>query len=158
MEIQKTRYRRKITGNGIKIPILKSALVQRINRRLARENQYSDFLPAQLHVARGRYQQVGRYYITLTAPAKARRASSLADIPTIARRPVGERSLIQRLNRRLAKDSQKLCMSRSRAAEAEFGKFSVADTATGEVTASIIEVEGLARDLGVLRPWEELED
>ena len=79
----------------------------------------------------------------------------LAYIETRARVPVGERSLIQRLNRRLAKDHQKLFMSRSRAAEAEFGKFYVADTASGEVIASIIDLKGLGRDLGVLRPWEE---
>jgi hypothetical protein len=55
------------------------------------------------------------------------------NIETSARVPVGERSLVQRLNRRLIKDHQKICMSRSRAAEAEFGKFYIADTATGEV-------------------------
>ncbi len=79
-------------------------------------------------------------------------------IETRARVPVGERSLIQRLNRRLAKDNRKLFMSRSRAAEAEFGKFYIADTATGEVTASIIDLEGLGRDLGMLHLWEQLED
>ncbi len=61
----------------------------------------------------------------------------LVHIETSARVPVGERSLVQRINRRLAKDHQKLFMSRSRAAEAEFGKFYIVGTATGEVTASM---------------------
>ncbi len=77
-------------------------------------------------------------------------------IETSPRVPVGERSLIQRLNRRLAKDSQKLYASRSRAAVSNFGKFYIADTSTGEITASLIDLEGLARDLGVLHPWESL--
>ncbi len=64
----------------------------------------------------------------------------LAHIETSPRVPVGERSLIQRLNRRLAKDSQKLCMSRSRAARSEFGKFYIADTASGEIAASLIDL------------------
>ena len=80
------------------------------------------------------------------------------NIETRARVPVGERSLVQRINRRLAKDHQKLFMSRSRAAEAEFGKFYIVGTTTGEITASIIDLEGLGRDLEELRPWEELED
>ena len=80
------------------------------------------------------------------------------NMETRARVPVGGRSLIQRLNRRLAKDHQKLFMSRSRAAEVEFGKFYIADTATGEVTASIINLERFGRDLGALHPWEELKD
>ena len=83
----------------------------------------------------------------------------LADIvETSPKVSVGTRALIQRLNRRLAKDSQKLCMSRSRAARSEFGKFYVADTATGEIAASIIDLEGLGRDLGVLHPWEQLQE
>ena len=69
------------------------------------------------------------------------------NIETSARVPVGERSLIQRLNRRLAKDSQKLFMSRSRAAEAELCKFYIADTASGEITASLIDLEGFGRVL-----------
>ncbi len=79
-------------------------------------------------------------------------------IETHARVPVGERSLIQRLNRRLAKDHQKICMSRSRAAEAEFGKLIIVNTATGEVTTSIINLERFGRDLGALHPWEESKD
>ena len=82
----------------------------------------------------------------------------LAHIETRARVPVGGRSLIQRLNRRLAKDHQKICMSRSRAAEAEFGKLIIVNTATGEVTTSIINLERFGRDLGALHPWEQLED
>ena len=82
----------------------------------------------------------------------------LAHIETRARVPVGERSLVQRLNRRLAKDHQKLCMSRSRAARSEFGKFYIADTATGEVTAALLDLQGLGRDLGVLQPWEQLQE
>ena len=80
------------------------------------------------------------------------------NMETRARVPVDGRSLIQRINRRLAKDNRKLFMSRSRAAEAEFGHFYIANTATGEVMASIIDLEGLWRDLEVLQPWEELED
>ena len=70
--------------------------------------------------------------------------------------PVTERALVQRLNRRLAKDSQKLCASRSPAAESDLGKFYVVDTAGGSIAACLFDLDGLGRDLGALQPWEEL--
>lgn len=69
------------------------------------------------------------------------------------------RALTQRLNRRLAKDDQAVRSPRGRASRSQWGDYFVVNTRGGVVDAKLTpkKLEAMARALGVLAEWEELE-
>ena len=71
--------------------------------------------------------------------------------------PVTERALFSRCNRALAKDGESLrrCRADSPAAN-ELGRYYTIDLHAGRVEAKHIELDELARELGVLADHEEL--
>ena len=71
--------------------------------------------------------------------------------------PVSTRALVQRINRKLQKDDEKLkaCRRDSRAYH-DLGDFYVVDVSTGFVTTKDIDLEGIGREMGVLKPYEHL--
>jgi hypothetical protein len=68
--------------------------------------------------------------------------------------PVGERALLQRLNRALAKDGQKICKSRG----SELGPYYTVDLARGAVVTKELDIIRFAREVGILREWEAVAD
>jgi hypothetical protein len=83
-------------------------------------------------------------------------------IPTkkaaIKKVPVTRRSLIARINRKLAHGSEKLCKSSPRC-ESTLGEYFIVSTDPHDGRAVLrmgVEVESYARKLGVLDVWEEL--
>jgi len=72
--------------------------------------------------------------------------------------PVGMRALTQRINRALAKDGQKLVTSRSNMEKSNFGNWYIVDISTNAVDAYHCELETLAKECGVLKPYEVFED
>jgi len=84
------------------------------------------------------------------------------------RAPVTERALVQRINRKLADDDQKLTKLRGRAAE-EFGDWVVVPIPNkaailghgrsgplSRIEQHGVDLEKMGRELQVLRPWEEM--
>ncbi|MGA3020308.1 MAG: hypothetical protein ABSF62_24575 [Bryobacteraceae bacterium] len=77
---------------------------------------------------------------------------------------ITERALFQRVNRKLNQDGEKLCTARSDSARQQLGRFYVVETgqqpkraASSGVAHVNVDLEKLARKLGVIQPWEELE-
>jgi hypothetical protein len=68
--------------------------------------------------------------------------------------PVTFRSMLQRLNRRLALDGKELRSARGRQAKKMFGDYVVIDVKTG--TSEKADPVKLARETGALRDWEEV--
>jgi hypothetical protein len=66
---------------------------------------------------------------------------------------VSERSLVQRVNRKLAKGGEVLKAGRGRDA----GEWYIVDLSLNAVVRHNVDVEALARELGALRPWESVE-
>ena len=71
--------------------------------------------------------------------------------------PVSPNVLIRRINRRISKNNQRLYTSRGPRAELDLGRHYI-NIRENSIVASLIDLEGLARDLGALQPWEELGD
>ena len=69
--------------------------------------------------------------------------------------PVSERALIQRINRKLAVDGEKLHRSREGSARMKLGEWFIVEESTG-ITAYHCDLEDLGRELGVLQEWETL--
>jgi hypothetical protein len=71
--------------------------------------------------------------------------------------PMSERALLARINRRLVKDGQKmkLCPPDSRWYN-DLGRYYVIDVSINGITAKDCDLEGWGRDLGCLKPYEEL--
>ena len=72
--------------------------------------------------------------------------------------PVSERALIARINRRLQKDGRFLRTARSRAVASSVGQYYVIDTDRNWIVWQNTDLEALGRELGVLQPWERLQD
>jgi hypothetical protein len=68
----------------------------------------------------------------------------------LKKRPVTWRAVVQRVNRRLAHDGEMLRADRSS------GEHYIVDIQRNAVTAQHVDVEELGRELGVIRPWEEV--
>jgi len=70
--------------------------------------------------------------------------------------PITMRALIQRINRKLAQDDEVLHAARSERARQDVGDYFVVDIRHGGINHKNVDVDALGRDLGVLRPWEEV--
>lgn len=71
---------------------------------------------------------------------------------------IAERALLARIQRRLKLDGQKLlkCRHQDPATYAQLGTYYIVDEHT--IVATHQEPETLGRELGVLKPYEKLED
>ena len=69
--------------------------------------------------------------------------------------PVTERALVQRVNRYLAEKSEMLRKWRS---GQHVGDYYLIDWTKHVVIKERVELESFARDLGILQPYESLED
>jgi hypothetical protein len=70
--------------------------------------------------------------------------------------PVTTRALIQRINRRLAREDEQLRASRGWRLESNVGRYYVLDLTRNVVTRIHVDIEALGRKLTVLRAWERL--
>jgi hypothetical protein len=70
---------------------------------------------------------------------------------------VSKRTLIQRINRRLAKSDKMLKVTRSENATFELGDYFVVDTRRNVIVSHHVKIEYLGREIEVLKPYEELE-
>lgn len=70
---------------------------------------------------------------------------------------VSERALTQRINRKLKQDGEVL--RRATAANAaSIGDYFIVDLTRNSIASQRVNPERLARELGVLKPWEELRE
>lgn len=72
--------------------------------------------------------------------------------------PVTTRATIQRINRKLAPDYQRLRVTRGERWRGELGDFFVVDEFHNTIAQTHVDVEALAKDMGVLRAWESKVD
>jgi len=72
--------------------------------------------------------------------------------------PVSYRAAIQRINRALAKDGRQLKASRGARATLDMGDFYIVDAGMNFVLEKDVDVEILARSLGVIKPYERVDD
>jgi hypothetical protein len=80
------------------------------------------------------------------------------NIDTFSPHHLSKRTIIRRINRKLAKNYEKLheCRKNSRA-YSNLGDYYIVDTYRNTIIRSSIEdFEGLARDVGVIAQWETL--
>lgn len=72
--------------------------------------------------------------------------------------PVGERAMLARLNRRLGSDglAVKSCREDSKAFEA-MGRYYQVDAKRNIVTATHLDIEKLAREMGLMEAWEKFQ-
>jgi hypothetical protein len=73
-----------------------------------------------------------------------------------ARVPVTERALIQRINRRLAKEDCQLRVSRGARAELELGRYYIIDPYRNVIENTHLGIEELGRELGCFGDFETL--
>ncbi len=79
--------------------------------------------------------------------------------PQAARVPVSERALVQRINRTLAKEGRSgevLRKTRPGRWATELGEYYVVDLDANSLLQTGTNVEELGRELGVLKPYEQL--
>jgi hypothetical protein len=69
---------------------------------------------------------------------------------------ITERALIQRINRRLKPDQEKLCTSRTEQARLDVGYYYVVNYSFNGIVQKDVDIEELARKLGVLKAYEEV--
>jgi hypothetical protein len=72
--------------------------------------------------------------------------------------PVTERALIQRVNRVLRSDGRILKVSRGDGARREVGRYYVVGFDRNAVRTLHVDIQELARELGVMRSFERLEE
>jgi hypothetical protein len=72
--------------------------------------------------------------------------------------PISERSLVRRINRKLADDDQALRMARGESAKRHVGEFYVVDTRRNFIVSKHIDLVMFAREMGALKPWEQVQD
>jgi hypothetical protein len=72
--------------------------------------------------------------------------------------PVSERALIQRINRALAKEGEKLKKSRGVQTGLSIGQYYVLDLQRNFVRHQSVDPEDLGRQLNVLQPYEHLSE
>jgi hypothetical protein len=68
--------------------------------------------------------------------------------------PVTMRAVIQRINRKLLADDEVLRKARGERARQEVGEFYVINFSMNSVMSKYVDPEEMARELGVLQPWE----
>lgn len=72
--------------------------------------------------------------------------------------PISERALVARINRQLNKEDQQLRKCRpDQRGYGELGDFYIVGDRTG-VEAQHVDIERLGKELGVLKPYEKLDD
>jgi hypothetical protein len=71
--------------------------------------------------------------------------------------PVTTRAVVQRINRKLKLDSEMLKAARGQMRQ-EVGDYHVIDWNKKYVTHTRVNLEKMARDLDVLKPWEEVKE
>ena len=71
--------------------------------------------------------------------------------------PVTMRAVIQRINRKLKADDEQLRATRGEGnAQRELGDYYIVDFNRNSVMRKDVDPAKLARELGVLKPWEEV--
>jgi hypothetical protein len=70
--------------------------------------------------------------------------------------PISKRALMQRLNRRLAAEGEKLLTARGTQAMLDLGEFYTIDVGRNMICRKAVDPAALARQLGVLKPYEEV--
>ncbi len=68
--------------------------------------------------------------------------------------PVSFQAVFQRINRRLAGAQQALRITRSDRWRSDLGEYYIVDFNRHTIVATHVYPEALARELGVLQPWE----
>ena len=68
------------------------------------------------------------------------------------------RALLQRINRKLDSDQEKLHTSRGEQAYQDVGRYYIINYYNNSITASGVDPEALGRELGVLKAYEEVVD
>jgi len=71
---------------------------------------------------------------------------------------VNMRALIQRISRKLAKDERLLKRSRGARTVQNLGDYYLIDVNRNLVVDHQVDPEALARELGVIAPWEKVEN
>jgi hypothetical protein len=71
--------------------------------------------------------------------------------------PVTERALVARINRKLAHQGEKLLKSRSQLNHVSPGDYYIVNVERNYTAGVPYDVEPLAKELGVLKPWEKAE-
>lgn len=69
---------------------------------------------------------------------------------------VSERAVIQRINRKLRPHDEMLRKSRGGRAMQSVGDYYVVNFDRNYIAQQDVDVEGLARELAVLKPWEKV--
>lgn len=77
-------------------------------------------------------------------------------MPNAKKVPVSERAIVARLRRALAKDGETLRKSRTPRTVSDLGDYFTVGRGNNTVVRRGIDVETLARELGVLDPFEEI--
>ncbi len=84
--------------------------------------------------------------------------------PRVSKVPISHRALMQRINRALTKEDERLCKARPSRGEGltreqlECGDYYVINTRGNMVTTKHVDIEALGRELEVLAEWESLAD
>jgi hypothetical protein len=71
--------------------------------------------------------------------------------------PVSPRALVQRIQRVLGKRDELIRAGRGKATS-ELGDYYTVDLRTNALIEKDVNIEALGRELGVLKPWEKLEN
>ncbi len=72
--------------------------------------------------------------------------------------PVSKRALIQRINRALHHDGQRLRTARNARTRLDLGDYYVVDVSVGGCVDAHVDLEDLGRELKVLNSWEALDE
>jgi hypothetical protein len=102
---------------------------------------------------------------TLQVPVRGTATTTTVQVPvkgTVATKAqqadVTEHALMQRINRKLAHQDEKIgkCTPRMRASWSGADDYYVVDLRTNGLVNSFDDLEGYGREIGALRPWERL--
>jgi hypothetical protein len=72
--------------------------------------------------------------------------------------PITERALVQRINRKLKADGERLIKARGSQTATSFGDWYIVDEQRNVIASQRVDPETLARKIGALRPWEALNE
>jgi hypothetical protein len=78
--------------------------------------------------------------------------------PTMKTAPVTTKAITARINRKLKPDFKMLRKTRGRMMQSNFGQFHVIDLRRNRILDAHVDPEAYARELGVMRGWEFIED
>jgi hypothetical protein len=70
--------------------------------------------------------------------------------------PVTMRAVLQRLNRKLAKEDEKMAKARGARARFDLGEYFILDTERNFVKCTNVDPVAFAKDYGVLADWETI--